>query len=438
MKWKKIMKINKTIFIISLLTSSLSFAMNREKKDIIGLELIEAIKNENKNKIKKLIQTKPNVNIQDEDGYTSLMYAAFNWQKETVELLINLGADVNIKNKEKSNALMNVLEVRPLLDDELVFKSDLKYIVELLINTEIDIKAKNKNGYNALMLASLNGHAEIVELLINIDQSIIDAQENDGYTALMFAAFNNNKQIVELLVHYRADLEIKTNNGKTAFIIAAENGLEEIAELLINAGTNISAIDNCDESAIFLAIKNGYIEIVKLLLKAGININIQNNIKDTPLICAAHYNQKDIVELLIKSGAKIDMQNIYQLTALSRASSSQIKDFIIFAKMKRPDILKYKNILFDAVKSGDYYKVKELVKKVTLNIHDQNGNNVLHLAIINNKFEIFKLLLILRPDLAQEKNGDGKNCFQINPGLYHHLNLSLSNIDNLSKKRKRE
>ena len=57
-------------------------------------------------KIKKLILSGSDVNIQDKDGYTVLILAARDGFRDIIELLIATGAGVNIKNDTNRNALM--------------------------------------------------------------------------------------------------------------------------------------------------------------------------------------------------------------------------------------------------------------------------------------------------------------------------------------------
>ena len=55
------------------------------------------------------------------------------------------------------------------------------------------------------MLASENGHFQVVELLLK-EHADINQQEEDGWTALMLASENGHFQIVELLLKEHADI----------------------------------------------------------------------------------------------------------------------------------------------------------------------------------------------------------------------------------------
>ena len=93
------------------------------------------------------------VKAKDNDGKTALMYAAEKGQKETVELLLAKGADINAKDKYGKTALMYAA------------RKGYKEIVELLLAKGADINAKDKYGKTALDYAKGKNKEKIVEYL---------------------------------------------------------------------------------------------------------------------------------------------------------------------------------------------------------------------------------------------------------------------------------
>ena len=59
------------------------------------MELLEAAKKGDFSKVKHLIESGCDVNYEDKDGYTALIFASFNGHLEIVKLLIAKGADIN-------------------------------------------------------------------------------------------------------------------------------------------------------------------------------------------------------------------------------------------------------------------------------------------------------------------------------------------------------
>ncbi len=97
-----------------------------------------------------------------------------------------------------------------------------------------DINIKNDKGWTALMGASMNGHLEIVELLIekgaDVNDNII------GTTVLMCASLNGHIEIVEFLIDNGADVNVRDSRGSNVLKYASKNGHEEIVRILKDAG----------------------------------------------------------------------------------------------------------------------------------------------------------------------------------------------------------
>ncbi len=78
--------------------------------------------------VKMLLNKGANVNTQDGNGYTALIWAAAVGSKDIVEMLINAGVDVNAKDNNGKTALMYAADYGD------------KEIIELLKSTEKRIK----------------------------------------------------------------------------------------------------------------------------------------------------------------------------------------------------------------------------------------------------------------------------------------------------------
>jgi ankyrin repeat protein len=90
------------------------------------------------------------------------------------------------------------------------------------------------------MHSAQNGHSEAVNILLDKEANIHDAQ-NDDWTALTIAAHKRYVKIVELVLSKGASTYTKNKNCANALIIAKANGYKEIVTLLLNkAKDNIS------------------------------------------------------------------------------------------------------------------------------------------------------------------------------------------------------
>ena len=94
-------------------------------------------------------------------------------------------------------------------------KGDLESIKQhIAYGTDLNSKGSSRNE-TALIIASCQGHFEIVELLINNNVSL-DIQNDEGVTAQFCAVFFGQTEIVQLLKDAGADPNIIMNQDLTA------------------------------------------------------------------------------------------------------------------------------------------------------------------------------------------------------------------------------
>jgi len=67
---------------------------------------VEAVRNRKVEAVKALLTADPDLDAVDWEGYTVLMFAAVSGHRDIVDILLTHGADVNVKNKVGSSALM--------------------------------------------------------------------------------------------------------------------------------------------------------------------------------------------------------------------------------------------------------------------------------------------------------------------------------------------
>ena len=144
------------------------------------------------------IKTFENFNNQDIFTYIK------NDDIQLIKNYIDSGYDLDIINEYGYTTLMYAI----IHNKTVIFK--------LLLNTSADVNKQNNNGDTSLILAAKYNNIEIVKLLLNAGADI-DKQNNDGYTALIWAAFNNNRKMVELLLDYYADEFILNGEDKSFY-----------------------------------------------------------------------------------------------------------------------------------------------------------------------------------------------------------------------------
>lgn len=276
---------------------------------------IENFLNENKGKIFINIQTNIEIELNPDEeatyrGATALMYAAtmanFGYRTDSINLLLNQGADPNILGGEGIAALL------------LVFNN--KDLVEVLLNHGADPNIYNAEGLTALILAANYGLEDVIELLLN-NGANPNIQTQNGYTALIYAALMGHEKIVKLLLDKDANFEIQSEEGHTALIASANDGYTKIAELLLNKGANFDIQNKQGFTTLIDSAQNGHLDLVNLLLDRNAKLDIQNPNKNnfTALIYAAQNGYPDIVKSLVDKGANPNIQTLDGSTALDIA-----------------------------------------------------------------------------------------------------------------------
>ena len=124
---------------------------------------------------------------------------------------------------------------------------------------------RGKDGWTALMLASLNGHQQVVELLLK-QHADINTQNEGGWTALMIASLNGHHQIVELLVKEHADINTQNEGGWTGKMIAICYKHVEIAKSLLHLQADPYLSIHNRSTAFSLAVFGDYRDLINILL----------------------------------------------------------------------------------------------------------------------------------------------------------------------------
>jgi len=246
------------------------------------MDLLDAAKRGGIEKVREILEAGVDPNIQNNRGYTALIWASEYGNTDIVKLLLDSGADPNIQ-RNNGHTPLSIAAEEGYTD-----------IVRELLKAGADPNIKDYfDGRTALMFASDYGSLEIVKLLLNsgADPNIRD---NQGTTTLMNAS---SVEIVKLLLYNLADPNLQTNDGETALMQTSIDGYIDIVKLLLDNGVDPNIQNSDGNTALTLASIDGYTEIVELLLNSGADPNIQDENGDTALTMASEEGHTDIIDL---------------------------------------------------------------------------------------------------------------------------------------------
>ncbi len=170
------------------------------------------------------VLTRENVNVRDKaTGTTALEHAVRNGNREMLQALISVGADVNIRNDSKETVLM-MLGAEATAD-----------MVWDLIHAGAKLESKDDDGDTALMDAAMVNNLSVLQALLQAGAKV-DAKNDEGQTALMLAASNDMMKNVKALIAGGADMNARDNKGRTALNNAKDEDNEKVVKLLESYG----------------------------------------------------------------------------------------------------------------------------------------------------------------------------------------------------------
>lgn len=198
-----------------------------------------------KDLVKMLLEKGADVNIGGGQYGTALKAASSKGHRDIAELLIENGADINIlagyihlfpgclygPDYLKKGA---GFEGTPL--QAAAYEGN-KEVVELLLEKGADVNVKRGEFGPALAAAAFKGHKEIAELLL---QNGANPNIIAGFyeTALHAAVFGGSEEIVELLIEKGADINIVAKDFGTALQTASSDGHQKMVDLLLQKGAD--------------------------------------------------------------------------------------------------------------------------------------------------------------------------------------------------------
>lgn len=362
--------------------------------------LIFASYYKHENIVKFLLQVPGiDVNIQNNSGHTALMFAAHVGHENIVRLILQspaAGNKINIQDKNGISALshavmheniFNLLSQVPGVDfSEQWFQGAIRghLLMTQKLAPKVDLNGQYKHldGSTALILASQLGRERIVEHLLQLPGININARNNHGITALMLAARNGQLNILKLLLNQEnIDFNAQDIMGQTALMNAAgSNSVQAInlVKILLEVpGININAQDLTGKTALIHAIISGTEEVAKILLKIpGININAETDTGERAFMLALIKKKYDISSLILNKTPKL----------AARA--------------------------FKAVAKGDALTLKKLIISLGPDLTDAigvDGDRLLHKAFLTGQTDIIMLLLRAAQDVRESLTQKNKN-----------------------------
>lgn len=259
-----------------------------EKAYDLNRELINCIKNGDKDRVKELIEliNSPelkkykifsiNNTINNHFGNSDypLLVAAEHGDAEMLKIILDAGANTNVSDYWGKNAFSIIINRREYgsKEEERAFQDQkLEMIKTLLLS-----------GYN------------------------VNKTDKFEYTALHHAVIERDERIFVLVMDCRPNVNVLNQSKETPLHLAVNQNSVHKVKSLLKFGAKLDIGNKKYASDLTSAVINGNLEITKILINAGAIVNPKREYEYSPLYYSrkGRRKNKDIEKLLLENGAK--------------------------------------------------------------------------------------------------------------------------------------
>jgi ankyrin repeat protein len=292
----------------------------------LGILHVAAISNKDPDITLELLRRGMAIEEKDHEGNTPLLRAAINGKTGVVKVLLEHGAETEVRNLQSQST--------PLL--HAIARSHIS-AAQCLVENGAHLSAETKLGWQAIHEAVRFAAKPVISMLIDRGQLEIavdrpSSQAMHGLRPLHIAVREMNAEIIKMLVEKGANIEARTHlQLRTPFLNIAETRMSRVAKtdkemlamakLLVNLGADVRAVDNLGNNLLFGAARERAVSLFEFLLEQGLGIDSESATGVTVLQVAAIGGKTETIKYLLQKGAdKLHQTNIGK-TALHMAVS---------------------------------------------------------------------------------------------------------------------
>jgi len=268
-------------------------------------------------------------------------------------------------------------------------------ITEFLLKKGANPESLTFEHLTPIQLSLRNKNPEIFKILTKYNAKT-NAKTKDGKSLIHFAIdYNVSVDFLKLILQYQGDIKVKDKEKRNILEYAVyRNAPEEIINLLIGQGFYIT-LKNKRHNILQTAIDYYPNYIIKLLITNCTNIRFRDKNRQEVLNYAIIKSDLDIVKHIIYKGGKADSRDYYT------AKINNKKD--IQKYLLKLGINKFESILdrqlLNAVDKNDIEKVKKLISKGALSDSSSNYTEKKHGWFYG---DVYYLNLVKSVKIAQE------------------------------------
>ncbi|KAK9783756.1 putative ZZ-type domain-containing protein [Seiridium cardinale] len=247
--------------------------------------------------LRTLLEFRPDINVQAEEGNAPLHEIYPNTPEENVRLLIRAGADINAVDKDDTTPLANAI------------RNGHGPAARFLMSRKPHVNIASPDWGGPLHLACNRGMFEIAQDLIDAGANVNQRVSGTPGTPLIsvFVGYGGRTceddevkaRVIDLLLASGAD--ITETSGMLANVIAAValKGSPYMLRLMLSRGGQAGVRDIMGRLPLHLAALRGDLECVNVLLEAGEDVGMPDKVGRNALHWAVQGGDLEVVERML-------------------------------------------------------------------------------------------------------------------------------------------
>jgi ankyrin repeat protein len=211
--------------------------------------------------------------------------------------------------RDGESEIMELIKLRNILFYMACARGSKKETRRLLSIADVNFVNKDDKGRTPLLVASRNGHLEIVDMLYD-NFADENARDDQGDTALNAATDHNHLTLASWLFEKGVDFDAGGEDGRRALFKAVYNCNNLMVKLLLEKGADINKHRDDDGSTLLhAAVTKGDPVMLEELLGIGADVYALDSYGQTPLQLASTIGCRSFEKMLSEKEAEYKKAN---------------------------------------------------------------------------------------------------------------------------------
>jgi ankyrin repeat protein len=151
--------------------------------------------------------------------------------------------------------------------------------VEALLHAHVPVNSAEGDGTTSLHWAVYNNNLDIARILLDAHANANATTRLEGFTPLYMASQNGAASMIELLLKHGANANGANELGTTPLMMAAASGSVDAVKELVDGGANVNAHENVrEQTALMFAANQNRDAVIKFLVAHGADPNIESKV----------------------------------------------------------------------------------------------------------------------------------------------------------------